>query len=553
MASARCAALAAFALTCAAPLAAQEPPAIAARIDSLFAEFGPETPGAAVAVVRDGQLLFTGAYGMADLEHEIPVTTSTVFDIASFSKQFAGMAVAMLVKRGSISLDEDIRTYLPDVPDFGTTITVRHLVHHTSGIRDWPATLGIAGWQFDDVISFEQIMTMVRHQQDLNFPPGSEYSYSNTGYNLLARIVAQVSGTSFREWTDVHLFGPLGMEQTHFQDDHRELIPNRAYGYARSKDGYRTTHNGLTAYGSSSLFTTIDDLVQWAANFDDPLVGGVSVIDLMHQSGQLNSGRPVPYAFGLAFGEYRGLRTSSHGGSWANFRTHFLRFPEQHFTVMVLSNLASFNPGERCYRVADLYLADHMSPVTADRQDDERPEVAVDGALLEEYVGTFKLGPAWLVTITREGDRLMTQATAEDKFPMNAMSDTEFWVDDYGASIRFRRDSSGAVSWIQYRGIQAPRVELFEPTADQLGEYVGRYVSEELGTAYDIVQRTDGLVAQHRRHGEIRLTATTRDEFRASAPFLRAMTFVRDSDGTVTGMRTGVGRARDLRFVRAAQ
>jgi len=543
--------LAALALVVPSLLAAQVTHPLAARIDSLFADYGAGTPGAAVAVVQHGEVLYEQSYGMADLEHEIPITSATVFDIASFSKQFAGMAIAMLVEKGGVSLDENIRTYIPEVPDFGTPITVRHLVHHISGIRDWPATLGIAGWQMDDVISFQQIMTMVWHQQDLNFPPGAEYSYSNTGYNLLAEIVARVSGMSFRAWTDTNIFEPLGMENTHFHDDHQEVVPNRAYGYSSAEDGYRVAHNGLTAFGSSSLFTTIADLTKWAANFDDPKVGGVAVIERMHERGKLNIGRPVHYAFGLAFEEYRGLSTSSHGGSWANFRTHFLRFPDQGFTVMVLGNSASFNPSSRCYRIADMYLADVMAPQATSTSSADRPEVTVDGLLLDEYVGTYKLGPGWLVTVTRSGNRLMTQATEEPAFPMKAVSDREFWVADYGASIAFMRNrATNDVSWIQYRGMQAPRVQLFEPSVEQLGEYVGRYYSEELGAAYDVVLEGDRLFALHRRHGEITLLPTVKDEFRAGRWFLRAVTFVRDPDGAVTGMRVGVGRARNLKFER---
>ena len=530
--------------------AVQEASPFAARIDSLFADYGPGTPGATVAVVQDGEVLYKQAYGMAELEHAIPVRSSTVFDIGSLAKQFAGMAVAMLVEDGTISLDDDIRTYLPEVPDFGTPITVRHLVHHTSGIRDWPATLEIAGWRVDDVTLFDQILTMVWHQQDLNFPPGAEESYTNTGYNLLAEIVARVSGMSFREWTDANIFQPLGMAKTHFQDNHREVVPNRAYGYSSAADGYEVIHDGLAAFGSSSLFTTIDDLTKWAANFDGPTVGGTAVIERMHEPGELNSGRPVNYAFGLGFSEYRGLRTSNHRGAWGGFRSCFLRFPEQYFTVMVLSNHASFNASRRCYRIADMYLADLMEREETSTSDGERAEVAVEAALLDEYVGTYKWGPALLVTITREGDRLVTQATAESQSPTRAVSDTEFWVDDYGALLTFRRNSAGGVTWIQSRGIQRPRVQPFQPSVEQLEEYVGRYFSEELATAYDVVLRGDLLLALHRRRSEITLTPTIKDEFRASAWYIGAAIFVRDRDGTITGMRVGTDRARNLWFDR---
>ncbi len=530
--------------------AQEAPPDLSRRIDSLFNGLGSETPGAAVAVVRNGEVLYRQSYGMANLEQHTAVTTSTVFDIASFSKQFTGMATAMLLEQGRISLADDIRSYIPEVPDFGTPITVRHLIHHISGIRDWPATLGIAGWQMDDVISFDQIMTMVRYQQDLNFEPGAEYSYSNTGYNLLAELVARVTGQTFREWTDANIFQPLGMERTHFQDDHREIVEHRANGYAQVDGAYVVTHNGLTAMGSSSLFTTIDDLVKWAANFDMQAVGGPAVIARMHERGVLNDGERIAYAYGLNIGEYRGLTTASHGGSWASFRTHFLRFPEQRFTVMVLSNLGSFNPSSRCYNIAELYLGDLMEPEETVASAAERPAVAVDGAVLDEYVGTYRLGPGWLVTITREGDSLMTQATAEPRFSMKAVSQTEFWVDDYGAGIDFQRDSTGAVASFAYRGMEAPRVELFQPTVAQLSAFVGDYYSEELDTTYRLTLKSDSLIALHRRHGEIGLIPTVQDEFRGDSWLLSPVSFVRDARGNVSAMLVGAGRARNLRFVR---
>ncbi|UCD24748.1 MAG: beta-lactamase family protein, partial [Gemmatimonadota bacterium] len=208
------------------------------QVDSMFHEYDrTDSPGWAVLVVQDGEVVLSRGYGMANLEHQVPIRPNTVFDIASVSKQFAGMAISMLVERGDISLDDDVRQYIPELADFGHTITIRHLVHHLSGLRDWPGTLAVAGWRMDDVISFDQILTMAFNQDALNFEPGAEYSYSNTGYNILAEVVARVSGQTFREWTDANIFRPLGMTNTHFHDDHTEVVPNRAYGYHRASSG----------------------------------------------------------------------------------------------------------------------------------------------------------------------------------------------------------------------------------------------------------------------------------------------------------------------------
>ncbi|UCF16683.1 MAG: beta-lactamase family protein, partial [Phycisphaerales bacterium] len=206
----------------------------AEKVDSLFAKLNnTDSPGIAVLVVRDGKVLLRRGYGMANLEHKIPITPTTVFDVASVSKQFTGLAVCILVEQGKISLEDDIRKYIPELPDFGHKITIEHLVHHTSGLRDWPATLALAGWRLDDVISFDQILRMAFKQQDLNFVPGSEYSYSNTGYNILVEMAQRVTSQTFRQWTEDNIFRPLGMAHTHFHDDHTEVVANKAYGYSR--------------------------------------------------------------------------------------------------------------------------------------------------------------------------------------------------------------------------------------------------------------------------------------------------------------------------------
>jgi CubicO group peptidase (beta-lactamase class C family) len=536
-----------------APIATAQRPQVpqSAQVDRLFAEWDdPTSPGAALAVVHDGVVLHRKGYGSANLEHRVPITPSTVFDIASVSKQFTGMAIAMLVERGDISLDDDIRNYLTEVPAFGgRTITVRHLVHHTSGLRDWPGTLAVAGWQMDDVISFEQILTMVRHQQGLNFEPGAEYLYSNTGYNLLAELVRRVSGRSFRSWTDANILRPLGMLSSHIHDDHLEVVPNRAYAYRPDDSGFHAVPNGLTALGSSSLFSTVEDLAKWLANFDEPTVGGTGVVGRMLERGVVSDGERIAYAYGVIIGEYRGARTIGHSGSWAGFRTQLIHFPEHCFGVVVLSNLATFNPARKAYAVADIYLGKELAPTEASAPDG--PTTPPSRDVLDRYVGSYRLGAGWVVTITREGDTLMTQATAEDKFPMTPRAETEFHVDAYGASIHFRPAADGSVDTIRYRGIVAPRVEPYEPERTELYAYVGEYRSEELSTTYTITLEEDRLVARHRRHGVISLIPVLRDEFRGGTWFLRGVEFDRDTTGEVVGLRVTNGRSRNLRFIRA--
>jgi len=539
----------------AATVAGQSPPADERRIDSLFAEWTRgNTPGASVAVVCNSQIVFKKGYGFASLEHRAPITPATVFDVASVSKQFAGLAVAMLVTEGRVKLTDDIRKYIPEMGDVGHTITVGHLVHHTSGLRDWPGTLQLAGWRFDDVISFDQILRMAYNQRSLNFVPGAEYTYSNTGYNLLAEMVARVTGKSFRAWTDENLFRPLGMTNSHFHDDHTQIVPNRAFGYSRRPDStYSAVTNNLMALGSSSLFSTAEDLAKWVINFDEQKVGGPAAITQMRERVPLNDGSPNNYAFGLSHGQYRGQPTLSHSGGWASFATFIVHFPQQHFGVIVLANSGVVQPTRAAYGIADIFLEKELGPRTPANMNAlaTAPTVDVAPAVLDRYPGLYRLGPGWYVRVRREGNTLRTQATHEAEFPMSARSDTAFWVDAYSAPMTFRW-VQGQPTQLTYRGRQYPKLAEPAPlTRAQLAAFTGDYESEELATVYRVEPDDSGLVMRHRRHGMIRLTRLSGDEFGGSMWFTRSVEFQRDARGQVTGFAVLIDeRSRNIRFTK---
>jgi len=522
------------------------------RVDALFSHLDRGVqPGLSIAVVQDGEIVFASGYGMANLEQRVPNTPSTVFDIASISKQFAGMSIAMLVEDGAISLDDDVRRYIPEMADFGTPITIDHLVHHTSGLRDWPGTLAIGGWQFDDVISFDQILDFAYHQRELNFEPGAEYTYSNTGYNLLAEVVARVGGQSFREWTDERLFQPLGMTSTHFHDDHTEVVPRRASGYASDGDGgFQAVANNLTALGSSSLYTTVEDLARWIANFETADVGGSEVMAMTRTRGVLNDGAEIPYAFGISHGEYRGVPMVRHSGSWASFRTELIHFPEERLGVVILAN-TGIDTAQRARDVVDIYLADVLSEGAEDEPQSEARSVQVEADVLARYEGTYRLGAGWYLTLRQDGGTLQTQATRERTFPTTPRSQTEFWVEAYGASLHFPEGLTGPAPWVEYRGTRAPRMGTrSEPTAARLAQFVGEYESAELRTSYT-VSRQDGLVLSHPRHGDIELEPAWGDDFVGSEWFIGSVEFIGAESGPPTGFLVNAGeRNRNIRFTR---
>jgi CubicO group peptidase (beta-lactamase class C family) len=531
------------------PLAAGAQTSHTARVDSLFTQFSTGlTPGVAVAVVRNGSLVLSKGYGYANLEHRVPVTGRSVFDVASVSKQFAGLAIAMLVEQGKVALKDDIRKYIPEMPEFGRTITVEHLVHHTSGLRDWPGTLSLAGWRMDDVISFNDILTMAWGQRTLNFDPGAEYMYSNTGYNLLAELVQRVTGKSFRAWTDDELFKPLGMTRSHFRHDHREVFPDRVLGYEPVGDGsYRATSNNLMALGSSSLFTSAEDLARWLTNFDDARVGGVGAMGRMRTTVPLNDGSPNAYAFGVAIGEYRGRPTITHSGSWASFATFVLHFPAQKTGIIVLAN-TPFNTAAAANRIADIVLESELGPRPAPVN---RTAVTVSTATLDEVTGLYRLGPGWYTSITRDGTALRTQATREPAFAMVSLSDSTFWIPGYNTDMLFRRDRVGAME-MMFRGKARPRVQATSrPSATELESLTGSYFSPELETTYHVELRGGQLSIRHRKHGVIPLTWIHGEDFRGEVWFMRSVEFERDSGGKVTGLRVTVDeRSRDIRFDR---
>ena len=316
-----------------------EPGGLPPAVDAFFAEYSAtDGPGCSVGVIQDGRLIGSAGYGMANLDHGIPNDPSTVFRTASVSKQFTAGAIALLALRGDLDLDAPVRRYLPDFPDYPDPPTVRHLVHHTSGVRDYVGLMRLAGYRDEDFYTNAEVLAAINRQRALNFQPGAEYLYSNAGYFLLGQIVASVSGQSLREFAETHFFAPLGMTDTHFHDDHNEVVARRATGYSPADNGFRINVTTLDMVGDGGLFTSVEDWVAWDRNLETGTVGGPDWVALMHQRGVLNSGDTIPYAFGISHGEHRGLATVGHGGAWVGYRTGMTRYPETGYSFVALCN-----------------------------------------------------------------------------------------------------------------------------------------------------------------------------------------------------------------------
>lgn len=542
-----------FVLSFANPATAQET-RIEAAIDALFAPWDkPDSPGAAVAVIRDGTILFSKGYGRASLEYHAPIGADTVFHIASVSKQFTAFALVLLAADGKLSLDDDIRTYLPEMHDFGTTITIRHLLNHTSGLRDQWESLCVAGWRMDDVISRDHILRFAFRQRELNFKPGERWLYCNTGYTLAAEIAARVGGKPFPEWTAERIFAPLGMKSTHFHDDHERIVPGRAYSYQRENDG--VWRNAVLSYanaGATSLFTTVGDLCLWMDNFRTHKLGGEAAWAELTVRGKLNTGRDLDYALGVSHGVRRGLKTVGHSGGDAGFRSQLTWFPDLRFGVVVLANAGDLPTGNLAGKIADLYLADLMEPVAEKKA--EAVGLTLSREVLERYVGHYRLKEGRILQFTIKDGSLQVGDPAVGTAPLVPKEETKFFFPDAAMNFEFT-PGAGKEMKLQISseaGVDqhGERLAVLPPSLEELERLCGRYYSDELETAYEIVVLNGVLIARHFRHGDIPLAHRDGDEFAGDRWFFSRIVFDRDAAGQVTGFRLSGGRVLNLRFVK---
>jgi CubicO group peptidase (beta-lactamase class C family) len=366
------------------------------KVDKLFSQWNkPDSPGCALGVIKEGKFVYKRGYGSANLDYNVPLSSESVFYIASTSKQFTAASILLLVRRSVISLDDDIRKYFPELPKYEAPITVNHLVHHTSGVRDYLELMGMAGRKMDEPFGNEEAVEWIARQKGLNFKPGEKFLYSNSNYVLMAEIVRRASGKSLREFADENIFRPLGMANTHFNDDRAAVVKNRVVSYAPIGSGrFRQFLKTIEAMGDGNLLTSVEDLGKWDQNFYDNKVGGEGFSQQMLTRTKLNSGEEIPYAFGLSNEEYKGLKAVAHGGGFMGFRTEMIRFPEQRFTVICLCNVGAVNPGALARQVADLYLADKIKPTEARSNRATAPPspsqpLTLTTEQLTEYIGAY--------------------------------------------------------------------------------------------------------------------------------------------------------------------
>src|SRR5437588_8843102 len=337
-----------------------------AQVDKVFADLQKHgSPGCALEIVRDAKVVYAKGYGLASVELNSLITPETVFDIGSTSKQFTASSILLLEKQGKLSVNDDVRKYIPELPDYskngGQKITILNLLNHTSGLRDYLGLLGMAGINGDNVTTDDDALALLTRQKNLNFTPGTDWRYSNTGFFLLSVIVKRVSKMTLREFASKNIFEPLGMNHTTFRDDHTMLIPHRALAYdPGDKSGYKLDVSYFEQLGDGAVHTSVEDLAKWDENFYSGQLGGKGFLREIQEQGKLSNGKTLQYAKGLFIANYRGLHTVRHGGAWGGYRAELLRFPEQHFSVACLCNLGNAHPGKRAEKVAEIYLGSLM-------------------------------------------------------------------------------------------------------------------------------------------------------------------------------------------------
>ena len=522
----------------------KEDDALARRVDQIFAAYDkPDSPGCALGVIRDGNFVCRKGYGAASLELGVALTPASVFYMGSVSKQFTAASVVLAAEQGFLSLDDDIRKYVPEIPDYGKPITLRKMLHHTSGLRDILSLLFLAGRNSEDIHPTSELLDLLSRQKALNFTPGDEFLYSNTNYLLMSVVIRRATGKPLSQFAEENIFRPLAMTHTSFYDDRTVVLPGRVAAYApRPGGGFRVDWStNYDMVGGGGLMSSVDDLLSWDRNFYDNRLGKGTLLKEIESQGVLNNGKVIDYALGLFISKYRGLPIVSHDGANFGYRTTLLRFPQQRFSVICLCNLGTSNPLRLSYQVADVYLEGQLAP-------DPAP-AAVAKVDPRPFAGWYR---------NRESHSAYPFSSADGGI---AALGTHFKPRDAdhflatGAEIAFDRLQNGDIRATLTLEDSAPQVfERFEPlkpSAEDLAQYAGEYTSSELQASYRFAVKDGKLTLATNWQEPSVLEPAVRDEFQS--PLGVAVVFRRDAAGHITGCELFAGRVRNIFFTRVAK
>jgi CubicO group peptidase (beta-lactamase class C family) len=532
-----------------------------ARIDAVFKAYDkPHAPGCALGVFRDGTLAYGRGYGWADLERNVPITTTSLFDIGSTSKQFAAASIALLVAEHKLAYSDDIRKYIPEMPDYGAPITIDNLMRHTSGLRDYTGLLILAGHTLEEATTDSQALASIVRQRHLNFPTGSKYEYSNTGYFLLSIIVGRVTGTPLADFARKRIFLPLGMTSTRYRNHAAMLIPNRALGYAPDDSGgFRNSMSNWEQTGDGAVQLSVRDALKWDENFYHPRVGGAAMVRELQTRGTLANGDSIDYARGLEIDHYRGLRRVQHGGDWIGYHAAYSRFPDQHTSVIILCNSDGISPTELADQVSDVVLANSFPQKAiagVQHRDSASSAPASSPLSVSRLVGSYYASATdEVVRIAAKGDSLSLGLVGRS-FPLKLSGPATYSATTLPVSVEFIAEGDAPARTVRVRvgselREEAVRFTPTTPTVDALRGLVGTYYSPELDATWPVTI-VDGHLVLNKGAPEIvdisgTLEPAMTDAFTAGSGLVH---FTRDASGRVTGFSVSASRMRGITFER---
>jgi len=524
-------------------------------IDNLFLKWNTEnSPGCTVGIVRNDSLIFSKGYGMANLEYAILNEPQTPYHMASVSKQFAAYSIVLLARQGKLNLEDDVHKWLPWFPDLKEKITILNLLNHTSGIRDQWQLLAISGTRLDDVITQDQIIKILSKQKALNFKPGDQYSYSNSGYTMLAEIVKSVSGQTLRQFTDSAIFKPLGMYNTHFHDDYTEIEKNRSYSYDRKDSSHFT--NAVLSYsvaGATSLFSNINDMSKWVMNFYSHKVGDQKDIEMLTQKGKLNSGKKISYALGIENDTWKGWREYSHSGADAGYRTYLTVFPDHKMGFIVFSNLDDFNPGKKAYQMASCFIKDTTSKKETIKNElrDSTAAILNDTLSIHKFKGNYIGEDGLPFSFEIKNRQLFYHIYDESNFLIKEAQDT-FSIPQ-SPKIKFIFSTKGKdtiVDFITLNQIYHLKKYITDTTQSDevLKKYTGMYYCPELDCKYGIVLKDHHLYLTNSKYNDAVLTLFGKDNLMNDNWWIDHLLMKRDIKNNIIGFEVNSGRIMHLRF-----
>ncbi len=521
-------------------------------VDSLVQSWAiPFGPGGVVGIMENGKLIYTEGFGLASLDYDIPNTENTLFNIGSISKQFTAMGIVELNLEGKLSLDDDVRKYIPELPDFGHKITIRHLLHHTSGLRDIHSILTIAGWRADDPRSDDDLFRIMKNQKELNFNPGDEYMYSNTGYIFLAKIIEEVTGENIEDWMKQNIFVPLGLLDTYIEGSATKVVRGNATSYIKQADeSFSRAVEYWNYTGSGNVHSTVKDLLSWLNNFSNPANGWKSAFEMLQTTDTLTNGKHFKYAFGIEIDSINGTKRISHGGGVGGFRSYACTFPQEGISLVVLTNYSSSKPRLKMNSLAGLVL-----PKLVARNDglevkylEYSPVPNVD---LKKYGGDY-----WDGGVARKiyvkNDTLWYFRQKGNESPLLYVGNDEFLIMPQAIwKTKFEFEGGRVSSMLVESSKVKDHFKPFIPvkiTPAYLSAFAGKYYCPELDTYYSFTIQNDTLIGYHQRHGYFKTEAQPQqDLFKSKGP-LQTMKFIRDSNLTIIGMRVSLDRVKNVWF-----